>query len=235
MGDELWSDPVSMRYHQKQYLAPKASTLKFIDDIQGLAKTTSRILDIGCGAGAATRDISRAFPGTEFWGIDSDPNLVDLARKSIDGNNVNFKVGDVYKLEKENFEGVISLEVLSWLPDYEKPLEEIVRQINPRWIAITSLFYPGQITAKTIISEHSREREINYNTYSLPKFSNFCASLGYRMTFSSAFNFPFDLPMPETTDLMGTYTLKTVEQNIRLQISGPILMNWMTVFLEKEV
>ncbi len=55
------------------------------------------------------------------------------------------------------------------------------------------------------------------------------------MTFASAFDFPFDLPAPETTDLMGTYTLKTVEQDVRIQISGPILMNWMTVFLEKEI
>jgi hypothetical protein len=138
-------------------------------------------------------------------------------------------------LEKENFDGVMSLQVLSWLPDYEKPLEQIITKINPRWIAITSLFYPGQITARTVIHEHLRDREINYNTYSLPKFSNFCSSLGYKITFSSVFDFPFDLPAPETVDLMGTYTLKSVENDVRIQISGPILMNWMTVVLEREV
>ena len=73
--------------------------------------------------------------------------MIGLARESNSleyVNNLNFKVGDMYQLEKEDFDGVISLQTLSWLPDYEKPLEEISQKINPRWIAITSLFYPGQ-------------------------------------------------------------------------------------------
>ncbi len=226
-----------MRYHQKQYLEPKASTLEFIKLIEASAKTSSRILDIGCGAGAATRDISRAFPDTAFWGIDSDPNLIGLARESNSleyVNNLNFKVGDMYQLEKEDFDGVISLQTLSWLPDYEKPLEEISQKINPKWIAITSLFYRGQITARTLIHEHVRDREINYNTYSLPRFSSFCESIGYKTTLASTFEFPFDLPVPDNQDLMGTYTVKSAENHGRIQISGPILMNWMTVILEKQ-
>ena len=45
-GDELWSDSVSMLYHQKQYLEPKTSTLEFIKLIEASAKTSSRILGV---------------------------------------------------------------------------------------------------------------------------------------------------------------------------------------------
>ena len=41
-----------------------------------------------------------------------------------------------------------------------------------------------------------------------------------------------DIKKPKDKNLMGTYTVKTVE-NKRLQISGPLLMNWYFIKIVK--
>lgn len=162
--------------------------------------------------------------------------MIDLANRSagqLGAPNLSFRFGDLFDLERETADGVISLQTLSWLPSYEEAMREIATKVSPRWIGLTSLFYQGEITAQTIIYEHLRNRHINYNTYSLPRFSDYCESLGYRISSAIPFVFPFDLPTPADKNFMSTYTLKSDERNDRIQISGPMLMNWMTLILEK--
>ena len=236
LEDALWSDPMSLKYHNKQWGEPKASTLDFIRLLHPLLSKSKKVLDVGCGSGAATYEISKSYSQTKFCGIDSDLVLIDLANlhiKSLPAPNLTFKVGDMFDLDSETADGVISLQTLSWLSGYEKPISEIAMKISPAWIGLTGLFYPGEISATTIIHEHLRNRSINYNTYSLPRFSEYCDSLGYRISLATPFLFPFDLPPPANENFMQTYTLKSIEKSERIQISGPMLMNWMTIVLTR--
>jgi ubiquinone/menaquinone biosynthesis C-methylase UbiE len=72
LEDSLWSDPISLTYHKKQWSQPKASTLDFIKLLHPLLTKSKRILDVGCGSGAATYEISKSYLETKFVGIDSD-------------------------------------------------------------------------------------------------------------------------------------------------------------------
>ncbi len=159
-------------------------------------------------------------------------DLANLHTKLLRPPNLTFKVGEMFNLDSESADAVISLQTLSWLSGYENPIEQIALKISPQWIGLTSLFYQGEITAHTVIHEHLRNRSINYNTYSLPRFSEYCESLGYRICSATPFEFPFDIP-PADKNFMGTYTLKPIEKSERIQVSGPMILNWMTLVLAK--
>jgi ubiquinone/menaquinone biosynthesis C-methylase UbiE len=101
-----------MAYHEKQWLNPKASTLEFIEQIKSLVQPGSAVLDIGCGGGAATYEISKSFLATDFHGMDFDPKLIEMASNTstrLQAPNLSFSVGDIHNLEKSKFDGVISL------------------------------------------------------------------------------------------------------------------------------
>ncbi len=149
-----------------------------------------------------------------------------------------FKQGDWYDLEpRVNTDGVISLQTLSWLPDYQQPLEQIFTKLAPRWVAMSSLFYNGAVSCKIEVTEHKHERTSFYNVYSLPVIDEFCRGFGYRLTRSEPFQIDIDLPKPENRDEMGSYTVNVSAdagaKSERLQISGPLLMNWHFILIEK--
>jgi trans-aconitate methyltransferase len=66
--------------------------------------------------------------------------------------NLKFFQGDWFSMSSEAFDRVISLQTLSWLPEFETPLEQIFTKIKPKWIAATSLLYEGDISCRTINS-----------------------------------------------------------------------------------
>jgi hypothetical protein len=135
----------------------------------------------------------------------------------------------------KGLEGVISLQTLSWLPEMRKPMAQIFEVIKPRWIGISSLFYDGDISCKIEVFEHSKNRKAFYNVYSLNELNRFASEYGYEVASSEKFNIEIDIPKPKNTNFMTTYTEKIEGglDNQRLQISGPLLMNWYFVLIKK--
>ena len=128
----------------------------------------------------------------------------------------------------------IMLQTLSWLPEAERALNEIVK-LNPKWIALSSLFYDGLVESKTEIIELDNSANPTnqnfYNTYSIPKTKQTLEQHGYRIFKYTPFEMDVDLPKPEHSH-MGTYTM-LLSNGKRLQISGPLLMNWHFIYAEK--
>lgn len=174
-------------------------------------------------------------------GLDVSSKLIDLGNQLCESqkiNNLLFEQGNCFSLEKRsNVDGVISLQTLSWLTEYETPLREIMRKINPQWIALTSLFYEGDISCMIQLEEHKEKRKYNYNIYSIPAVKRLCESEGYILTKIEPFIINIDIKKPQDIDYMGTYTKKIFKDDDdgfeRLQISGPLLMNWYMLMIEK--
>ncbi len=73
--------------------------------------------------------------------------------------------GDWFHIDSkyiDAFDGIISLQTLSWLPDYRIPLENLCA-LNPKWIALTSLFYEGKITYYIRLDDEEEDRTCYYN------------------------------------------------------------------------
>lgn len=236
-----WTDQMSMDYHMKQWCHPKESTKAFSKYFRNDFLKSSSIIDIGAGAGAATFFLANQFPEVNFTGIDYSDELVTNAREAlIESNlgNLTFESGDWFNLDKKyegGVDGVISLQTLSWLPEMETPMTQIFTVIRPKWIGLSSLFYEGDISCRIEVDEHTRERKTFYNVYSIKKLNRLAKEHGYEVLMADRFDIGIDILKPVNVDLMGTYTEKVQrgEDHQRLQISGPLLMNWYFVSIRK--
>ena len=238
--DNFWSNKDVLSYHTEQWKKPKQQTVEFSNFISPVVKRNSKIIDLGCGAGAATYFIAKNFADSNFLGIDKDPNLIKIANDEIahasDVTNLRYRVGDFENLSNySGVDGIISLQTLSWLDGYEKMLEDVYVKLSPEWIAVTSLFYPGNISAKTDIIEHANARTIHYNTYSIPEIEKFSRHFKYTLSDSINFEIDFDISPPKNKDRMGTFTslMLNGESTKRIQFSGPLLMNWYFLLFRK--
>lgn len=231
-------DSLSLNYHQKQWNDPKRSTIFFSNFINEKVKSSKNILDIGCGMGGSTFYISTLNPNCNFIGIDFIQQLVDSGNEFIrntEQKNIKLIQDDWFNLKKyKNIDGVISLQTLSWLPEFEKPIEEIINKVNPNWICFSSLFYEGDISIKSEIFEHSINKTCIYNTYSIPQIDKFVRKFGFKIESILPFKIDIDIDKPTNLDRMSTYTIKTIE-NERVQLSGPLLMSWYFVMISKEI
>lgn len=234
-------DENGYRYHKSQWDTPKQSTIAFENFVSKNISKSTQIIDMGAGAGASTAYLASKHRSVHFTCFDYSNELTALGRKIAQDKritNLTFNQGDWFNLNQTNqFDGCISLQTLSWLPDYEAALLEIFKKINPTWIGLTSLFYEGDITCRIEVEEHEKNKKSFYNVYSLPAISRLCEREGYVLVKSSPFVIDIDLAKPKNLNVMGTYTREVVTNNAdtveRIQISGPLLMNWYMLLIEK--
>jgi len=125
--DESIHDAALQRCHVGQWKSPKRSTVPFAAFIEARARASRRIVDLGCGAGAALSQLAAAHPHVEFVGIDVSPKLIGFANALSEGGqspNVTFVIDDWFELQcYPAVDGVISLQTLSWLSGFEAPLQ----------------------------------------------------------------------------------------------------------------
>ena len=243
-NDSQWLANESMKYHLNQWQSQKESTIAFEKFISQNLRDSKSVLDLGCGAGAPTSYLANRHPDVLFEGIDLETDLIDTANALVKGSNlenITFSVGDILNLrgfgKGRSVDGVVSFQTLSWLSGYEKAMKQITKHLSPEWVAVTSLFYEGNISCHSIVRE-AQGRTLEYNTYSLSQFEKYTESLGYRLSHFEPFNISIDIPKPANRDTMGTYTLRALSDGIpapfRLQISGPLLLNWAFVLLTRK-
>ncbi len=232
-----WLENVNTAYHERQFKAPYRSTVAFCDWLEALGllhkESRLRILDLGAGQGGPLYYMSSRYPHCTFVGVDLNPALVQKGNAFFGEHgitNCRLEVGDIYNLPPKYigaFDGVISLQTLSWLPSFEEPLEAMCALEAP-WMALSSLFYDGLVSCTIEVQEYTEQLEPQtrsfYNIYSPPLIERFLADHGYHDFRYAPFEIDIDLPRPQKK-IMGTYTEKLANGR-RLQISGPLLMPW---------
>lgn len=229
-------------YYVRQFQTPYHSTIAFAEWLRtlGVPATNAVVADIGCGAGAALNYLAGEFPKAIFRGIDISESLINIGRKLVGRANASLLEGDLYNLgpmHKNSYDGVISLQTLSWLPNFQEPLRAICA-LNPSWIALSSLFYDGPVSCSIEVQDYTQPlkgqsyKQAFYNIYSLPLVEKALEDLGYSNFSSHRFELDVDLTRPANRG-MGTYT-ETLVSGARLQISGPLLMSWYFVFSQKK-
>ena len=232
---------------QQQFKTPYRSTVFFCDwlEKQGCltSSTRCRIVDIGAGMGETLSYMARRFPRVDFLGIELNQRHVERGNRmlrQVGLTNATLVTGDLFNLGQEHrnrYEGVVSIQTLSWLPESKAPLEHLMA-LNPKWIALTSLFFDGEINARIEIQDYTSPkrgkpyREAFYNVYSIPHVKQLFVEHGYHQFEYEPFHIDIDLPRPVSPQ-MGTYTVK-LETGERLQLSGPLLMSWYFIVAKAE-
>jgi trans-aconitate 2-methyltransferase len=91
------------------------------------AKPGERILDVGCGTGQLTADITQF--GAEVVGIDYSPEMIGTARRNFP--HVRFEVADVTALTfADEFDVVLSNAALHWVRDQPSAIASIARALK---------------------------------------------------------------------------------------------------------
>jgi len=222
----------------RAYLRNKPEQVKFFEELVGpYLNTDVSVLDACCGIGDLLYFLAQLNSNARFTGVDKAEFLIDEARTHFaDSLNVTFEPGDIYTLSEQfgnkSFDLSVCKQTLSWLPSYEKPVEELMA-VTRRAIFISSLFYDGRIDFETRVREHTTDAGRDgynafYNVYSFPIFREFCLNRGAKDVVGFDFNIGIDLPRPANPDRMGTYTVQ-LQSGERLQISGALLMPWKIV------
>jgi trans-aconitate methyltransferase len=112
------------------------------------------VLDIGCGDGKVTTEISAALPEGRVLGVDNSSGMVDLARQRFPGQdfpNLYFQLEDACSLRfKDEFDVVFSNACLHWIKDHQSVLNGISQALKPCGKALLQM--GGQGNAAGIIS-----------------------------------------------------------------------------------
>jgi SAM-dependent methyltransferase len=95
-----------------------------------------RLLDVGCGPGTITLDLSERVSPGETIGVDRDPGIVAEAQSLLDSrqiSGVEFRTADAYALEFDDasFDVVHAHQLLQHLTDPVAALREMRRVLRP--------------------------------------------------------------------------------------------------------
>lgn len=98
------------------------------------ARAAGRVLEIGCGNGAATKLLMANIDPSDLVGVDPAPAFIDMARDAFaDDPRASFHVGDAVATGESDasFDLVVAHTVFSHLPDPERALMEVHRVLKP--------------------------------------------------------------------------------------------------------
>lgn len=223
-------DPATLDYHSKQYAEPYRSTVHFAEFIREKMQETGVCVDAGCGGGGPTNYLSTAFPAVNFIGIDESEALITHAQGHEQRTaNTEFRVMSLENIEiMFGVDGVVLMQVLSWMPEYVTPLHQIRVRLRPKWIAFSALFYSGDIDCQIIVREHQRPRRSFHNIYGLPGLVRFMHGEGYKPAKIESFQIDIDLPEGDP-NIMSTRTVPPQ----RTMFSGPLYLPWGFVMFER--
>ncbi len=95
---------------------------------------TEHILDLGCGDGALTLQLSRLVPKGRVVGIDASKGMIETARQK-ESANLTFLLMDIDDLDfAEQFDVVFSNATLHWVKDHTRLLGNVKRALRPSGI-----------------------------------------------------------------------------------------------------
>jgi SAM-dependent methyltransferase len=96
------------------------SWLPALDGVEAKLRRGARAADVGCGHGASTVLLAKAFPNSEFVGYDYHSPSIDTARKRAKDagvENVRFEVADATKYDDGDFDLVAFFDCLHDMAD----------------------------------------------------------------------------------------------------------------------
>lgn len=122
------------------------------------------ILDVGCGSGYFFHSIASRKIAAEYWGVDSSESLIEIGRKELikfqlPSNNLqNIRVEDL----DGSFDHIICINVLTYLDNYHKPLERMLKMSQKTVLLRESI---KERSEYSYVRDHYLDNNANLNVY----------------------------------------------------------------------
>ena len=125
-------------------------------DVEG----SEQVLDIGCGQGKVTAEIAACVPRGAVIGIDASQDMIAFAVSHFGPAiwpNLSFEVADARRLPfREEFDLVVSVNALHWVPEQDAALRSIGSAMKPDGVAQLRLVPTGERRSLESVLEETR-------------------------------------------------------------------------------
>ena len=110
------------RFFRPGYAAHLVSTwIPSLDGVEEKLKAGAKVADVGCGHGASTIIMAKAYPNSEFWAFDNHEASVEYAKRAAQdagvGDRVHFEVASAQTLPDGQFDLVTFFDCLHDMGD----------------------------------------------------------------------------------------------------------------------
>lgn len=153
------------------------------------------ILDLGCGAGRLTNDISKK--AKKVYGVDYSQEMIDSARK--DFKDIEFSKADAQlslNYPKQTFDAIFSNAALHWMMDAENVIKNIHKVLKPNGRFVFEMGGNGNIKeVLASINKVSKSYQLKdyhlQNFYpSLSQYSSLLEKNGFEVRYALLFDRP---------------------------------------------
>jgi SAM-dependent methyltransferase len=97
------------------------SWIPSLDGVEAKLKAGAKVADIGCGHGASTIIMAKAYPNSEFWGFDNHEGSIEHARRAAEeagvSDRVHFEVASAQTLPNKEYDLVTFFDCLHDMGD----------------------------------------------------------------------------------------------------------------------
>jgi 2-polyprenyl-3-methyl-5-hydroxy-6-metoxy-1,4-benzoquinol methylase len=106
-----------------------------LDGVEAKLKAGAKVADVGCGVGASTLLMAKAFPRSRFWGFDYHQGSIDLARKRATeagvGDRVTFEVAMSTDYPGQDYDLVAHFDCLHDMQDPQGAAKHVKKTLAP--------------------------------------------------------------------------------------------------------
>lgn len=161
-------------------------------------KPGERILDLGCGTGDLTQEISKS--GAEVLGMDLAEPMIHQARNKYP--HLNFRVGNAEHFELESpVDAVFSNAALHWMKDGQSAASSVWNALKPGGRFVAEFGGKGNVAAivqslGTILEQDYGIDAGSLNPWYFPSLGEYSAlleELGFRIAYAAHFDRPTKL------------------------------------------
>lgn len=124
------------------------------------AGKAAKVLEIGCGTGNYTRFLLEKFNDANIIAIDKSKKMIEIAKKKLNGKNLEFIVADAEDIElEEKFDLITSNAAFQWFKDLERALSKYKNILIEDGVISFSVFGPATFwelgySLKTALGNH---------------------------------------------------------------------------------
>lgn len=110
------------RFFRPGYTANLVSTwIPSLDGVEAKLQTGAKVADVGCGHGASTIIMAKAYPNSEFWAFDNHEASVEYAKQAAQnagvGDRVHFEVANAQTIPDHQYDLVAFFDCLHDMGD----------------------------------------------------------------------------------------------------------------------
>lgn len=122
------------------------------------ANSSIRILELGCGTGYVTEQLSNLFPKAHITAIDFAESMIAVAKTRQNVKNVTFYCEDIERLRlEETYDVIISNATFQWLNDLKQVIRNLFHHLSIDGILLFSTF--GHETFQELHASFQRAKE----------------------------------------------------------------------------